>query len=84
MQVLLSQIQPNILVNNRGERKKLRKPKTQKQSKENIIRDIKTLLEQEDNYFKLIRVDDFRKIIISNMNVTVIEILIINRILRQN
>ena len=72
------------MVNNRGERKKLRKPKTQKQSKENIIRDIKTLLEQEDNYFKLIRVDDFRKIIISNMNVTVIEILIINRILRQN
>ena len=72
------------MVNNRGERKKLRKPKTQKQSKENIIRDIKTLLEQEDNYFKLIRVDDFWKIIISNMNVTVIEILIINRILRQN
>ena len=72
------------MVNNRGKRKKLRKLKTQKQSKENIIRDIKTLLEQEDNYCKLIRVDDFRKIIISNMNVTVIEILIINRILRQN
>ena len=72
------------MVNNRGERKKLRKPKTQKQSEENIIRDIKPLFEQEDNYYKLIRVDDFQKIIISNMNMTVIEIHIINRILRQN
>ena len=72
------------MVNNLGERKKLRKPKTQKKSEENIIRDIKTLFEQEDNYYKLIRVDDFQKIIISNMNVTVIEIHIINRILRQN
>ena len=55
--------------------KKLRKKKTQKQYEENIIRDIKTLFEQEDDYYELIRGDDFWKIIILNMNVTMIEIL---------
>ena len=57
------------------EREKTKKIKTQKQYEENIIRDIKTLFEQEDDYYELIRGDDFWKIIILNMNVTMIEIL---------
>ena len=41
------------------EREKTKKKKTQKQYEENIIRDIKTLFEQEDDYYELIRGDDF-------------------------
>ena len=41
------------------EREKTKKKKTQKQYEENIIRDIKTLFEQEDDYYELIRGDNF-------------------------
>ena len=41
------------------EREKTKNKKTQKQYEENIIRDIKTLFEQEDDYYELIRGDDF-------------------------
>ena len=58
------------------EREKTKKKTTQKQYEENVIRDIKTLFEQENDYYELIRGDDFWKIIILNMNVTMIEILI--------
>ena len=39
-----------------------------------ILRDIRTLFEQEDDYYKPIRVGSFGTTIISNMKVMVLEI----------